>query len=90
MAQSGEESYPESSDDILTKALGTPEHGGRVRGHPLGTTKKSVFGKTKRAARSSNAEIMAQLQAQAEMIRQLQAVVMAGSYFIIYFSIIIY
>lgn len=34
--------------DILTEALGTPEHGGRVRGYAKGVERKDVFGKAPR------------------------------------------
>ena len=51
------------SNDVLTLALGTPEHSGRVRGLPSGVTPSQLF-KTPRS-RKSNAQ-------QDEYIRKLE------------------
>ena len=43
------------SNDVLTLALGTPEHSGRVRGLPSGVTPTQFF-KTPRSRKSNNAQ----------------------------------
>ena len=52
----------EGSHDELTAALGTGEHGGRVRGCSLWNTQKDVFAKTKRASRGGMQARMASLE----------------------------
>ena len=46
---------PDGEYDVLTAALGNPEHGGRVRGLGHGLTKKIVFGKKSRARKEDTA-----------------------------------
>ena len=45
---------PDGEYDVLTAALGNPEHGGRVRGLGHGLTKRIVFGKKSRAGRKED------------------------------------
>ena len=46
---------PQGSNDVLTAALGTPEHPGRTRAHSTEyTRRKDVFGKQKRNRRAAS------------------------------------
>ena len=49
-----EESQTISQDDILAKALGVPEHPGRIRAVGYGVTQKSVFGQQSQLHPSHN------------------------------------
>ena len=69
LEKSGDESQAEK--DLLTKALGNPEKGGRVRGFPDHTTHRSVFGKTKRAPRTRG--VQAQVDELAAQNARIQA-----------------
>ena len=47
---------PEGTNDVLTAALGTPEHPGRTRAYSTEyTRRKDVFGKQKRARKPAHA-----------------------------------
>ena len=46
----------DGTSDVLSASLGTPEHSGRLRGHPQGYVgKKTIYGKGKRKVNAHNA-----------------------------------
>jgi len=56
--------------DILSQALGTPEHVGRVRGVGKFVTPSSFWGPTKRTRRGDNAE-MTRMREEMEAMKQV-------------------
>ena len=65
----------EGSNDVLTMALGTPEHCGRVRGEGKHVTPMAYFKIPKRRTKKYNEELLAQLHESQERVRILEQIV---------------
>ncbi|KAJ3690053.1 hypothetical protein LUZ61_019217 [Rhynchospora tenuis] len=63
---------PNRQNDLLTSSIGTPEHSGRLRGYPVYSGVKQVFGKGTRKAshRYSNEEIERMLDEKVKAARE--------------------
>lgn len=57
----------EGTSDVLTLALGTPEHPGRVRGKGHGVTPTTFFNLTKRGSKKHISELESKLHAEREI-----------------------
>lgn len=64
----------EGTSDILTLALGTPEHSGRLRGLGLGPTPTTYFKIPKRRNKRRNEMLMSQLEAERKQIKELEKI----------------
>ena len=62
----------EGSSDILTMALGTPEHSGRIRGLGLGPTPTTYFKLPRRGIRRQNEMLKSQLEEERKKNEELQ------------------
>ena len=60
---------PHGSQDVLTAAIGHPEHPGRVRATGAGVTIKQYFGSAPRTSRSSSSMPPEELQQLTQKIR---------------------
>lgn len=65
----------EGSNDVLTMALGTPEHCGRVRGEGKHVTPMAYFKIPKRGTKKYNEKLLAQLHESQERVRILEQIV---------------
>jgi hypothetical protein len=64
----------EGSSDILTLALATPEHSGRVRGLGLGVIPMTYFKLPRRGSKRRNDELESQLQAERKRRKELEQI----------------
>lgn len=62
----------EGASDILTLALGTPEHSGRIRGLGLGPTPTTYFKLPRRGVKRENEMLKSQLEEERKRRQELE------------------